>query len=703
MFKYKKTTAFLMSLLMCFSASASVNIVFAEETEETVTESVAEEEQAETEENNEAQPENDYVVSGDFMYSVIDDGTVCIMGCTSTETDLVIPESIDGMTVSELSGKAFGDSPDQIYETISIPVSVTYISEDNPFMYCPNLREITVDSANENYISENGVIYLKDKSKLICYPSAKEGKNFDIPEGVKEIGTAGIYNTKLGEIKFPSTLENIGNFGVGGNSNLKSADMSGTVLEVIGVAGFTECTSLGEVLLPDTLWKIDGGAFINCGSLEEITLPDFLTCVGQYAFMGTSLTKIQIPDSVTEIGYSAFGYSDETTAVDGFLIIGSYGSAAHTYATDSDKEYDYANDFEFTTPEAAEEQEEYNSFDKSMYEDFEYTSINGEAVITGCQSVDVAIEVPSEINGMPVTRIYTSAFEGCTAEEIIIPDSVKTIDKLAFYNCSYLKNLTLNGAETIGESAFVMCNALENITISGNCKTIEGSEPFMSCILLQSINITDGDGEYSSENGVLYNKDKSVLLAYPASKSDKKFNIPDSVKEVGMSAFFNNFYLEEVELPNVEKIGAYAFEGSKSLKKAVLSKNLKTVDVYAFADCSSLTGIRVYESTDTIGDYAFGYKFNSGAVESGETVSEDNMITVDGFKIYADEGSTAYQYAKACGIEVVSGTVEIFGKNVVAGFLWTVLGIIAALIIGLTGFFVVKNVKKKKAGKRKEK
>ncbi len=637
------------------------------------------------------------------MYSVIDDKTICIEGCTSTETDLVIPESIDGMTVAELSGKAFGDTPDQIYETISIPATVTYISEDNPFMYCQSLREITVDSANADYVSENGIVYLKDKSLLVCYPPAKEEKSFDIPEGVKEIGLAGIYNTKLSEINFPSTLEHIRNYGVGGNINLKSADLSGTALEAISIAGFVECKSLSEVLLPDTLQEIDVGAFMNCESLEEITLPDSLTYVGQYGFMGTALTKIEIPDSVTEIGYSAFGYSDETTAVDDFLIIGSYNSAAHIYATDSDEEYEYKNNFEFTTHEAAAELEEYNSFDKFTYKDFEYTSINGEAVITRCESVDTKIEVPSEINNMPVTRIYTSAFGGSTAEEIIIPESVKTIDKLAFYGCSYLKNLTINGAETIGESAFVMCNALENITISGNCKTIEGNEPFISCVHLQSINITDGNGEYSSENGVLYNKDKSVLLVYPAAKSDKKFTVPAGVKEIGMSAFYNNLYLEEVELPDVEKIGLYAFEGSKSLKKAVLSKNLKTADNYAFADCPNLKGIRVYKSTDDIGDYAFGYRFDDAAAESGETSSEDNMITVDGFKIYADKDSTAYQYAKACGIEVVSGTVEIFGKNVVVGFLWAVAGIIAALVIGLTGFFTVKNIKKKKAGKRKEK
>ena len=703
MFEYKRITAFLLSLLICFSASQSVNSVFAEETEETATESVADEEQSETEEDNEEQSENDYITSGDFMYSVIDDGAVCIEGCTSTETDLIIPESIDGMTVTELSGKAFGDSPDRPYETISIPATVTYISEDNPFMYCLSLREITVDSANENYISENGVIYLKDKSMIICYPQAKDGKSFDIPEGVKEIGVAGIYGTKLNEINFPSSLESIRSFGVGGNVNLKSVDMSGTALESISMAGFVECTALSEVLLPDTLLAIEVAGFMECKSLEEIKLPDSLDYVGQSAFMGTGLKKIEIPDSVSEIGYSAFGYSDETTAVDGFLIIGSYNSAAYTYAKDSDDEYDYKNDFEFITHEVAAEQEEYNSFDKSMYGDFEYTVIDGEAVITSCKSVDTKIEVPSEIDGMPVTRIYTSALGGCTAEEIIIPESVKTIDKLAFYSCSYLKNLTISGAETIGEGAFALCNALENITISGNCKNIEDDEPFISCSMLESITVTDGDGEYSSENGVLYNKDKSVLLVYPSAKSDKKFTVPSGVKEIGMSAFCYNLYLEEADLTGVETIGAYAFEGSESLKKAILSKNLKTVDIYAFADCPYLTGIRVYKSTDEIGSYAFGYKYDSAAAESGETVSEDNMVTVDGFKIYAQKDSTAYNYANACGIEVVTGTIEIFGKNVVVGFLWTVVGIISALVIGLAGFFTAKNVKKKKDGKRKEK
>lgn len=701
MFEYKKITALLTGMLICMSTLVPSVNAFAEDTtelsSETVTdnqadgESVMEESVIDDQTETSADSENNSITSGNFVYSVIDDNNICIENYTGTETDLVIPGTIDGLTVTELSGKAFGDTPDQPYETISIPATVTYISEDNPFMYCPSLKEITVDSANADYTAIDGILYTGNKELLICYPSAKDGNSFDIPEGVKKIGIAGMYNTKLSEIKFPSTLEEIERFGFGENIRTKSVDLSNTAVEVISTFAFSECTSLTEIILPDKLWYIESGAFMNCSSLAEVILPDSLTNVGQYAFVGTALTKIVIPDSVTDIGYGAFGYKDENTPVDNFLIVGSYNSAAHIYSTDEDEEYGYKNEFNFTTPEADAEQEEYNSLDKDMYEDFEYTSINGEAVITGCDSVMPKIEVPSEINGMPVTRIYTSAFESSTAEEIIIPDSVKTIDKLAFYGCSYLTKLTINGAETIGDSSFVMCSSLTELTLSGNCKTIEGDEPFISCNLLENINVTDGDGNYSSENGVLYNKDKTILFVYPASKSDKEFKVPSGVKEVSVSAFCNSKYLETADLSGVERIGAYAFEGSQSLKKAVLSDSLKTVEICAFADCSAMNSIRVPENVETISDYAFGYKFD----ESGNSSETDNMATVDGFKIYAESGSQAYKYAKLCNIEVVSGTVELFGKNVVKGFMWATGGVLVALIAGLSGFSIFRKVKKK--------
>ncbi|MDE5861751.1 MAG: leucine-rich repeat domain-containing protein, partial [Ruminococcus sp.] len=439
MFGYKKIMALTASVLICTSMAFPVRTYAEEEiSTETVSEEITDTEIYEENEIFESYSENNgNITSGDFVYSVIDDNSVRIENCNSTEIFLVIPDTIDGMTVTELSGKAFGNTPDRPYESISIPATVNYISEDNPFMYCVSLREITIDSANENYIVEDGVLYTADKSMLICYPPKMEGKSFTIPEGVVEIGVSGISGTELEEVKFPSTLESISDFGLDENVNLKSVDMGGTKLQYIGIAGFGDCSSMSEIVFPDTLIEIDTGAFLGCSALAEVTLPDSLKTVGQYSFTGTAMTSITVPDSVTSIGYGAFGYADETTPVENFLIIGSYDSQAYVYSKDSDEDYGYKNDFDFATPEAASEQAEYNSLEKDIYNDFEYTAINGEAVITRYYGVNIKIEVPEEINGMPVTRIYTSAFESSTAEEIIIPESVKTIDKLVFYSCMY--------------------------------------------------------------------------------------------------------------------------------------------------------------------------------------------------------------------------------------------------------------------------
>lgn len=692
MFEYKKITAFLTSLLICIPSGVMAINAFADNETETTTEIISEEttESMQSVDDTSA-VDDDCIVSGDFVYSVIDDNSICIKGCNSTETSLVIPDTIDGMTVTELSSTAFGDTPDRPYETISIPATVTYISTDNPFMYCQLLKEITVSPDNTEYITEDGVLYTKDKTLLMCYPPQKDGNSLDIPEGVETLGVASIYNTKLTEIKFPSSLETINRFALGGNLKIKSFDFGNTAVSTIDILACSGCTLLTEVILPDTLYGIESGAFMDCSALEEIILPDGLSYIGQYAFTGTNITKVTIPDSVTDIDYCAFGYIDEETPMSDFVIVGSANSAAQRYATDSDEDYDYKNDFTFITPEVDAEQSEYNSLDKKMYEDFEYTVINDEAMITDCISDESKIEIPSEIDGISVTRIYRSAFENSKAEEIIVPESVKTIDRLAFYNCSSLKTITINGAETIGDSAFVMCSSLTDLTISGNCKTIEGDEPFISCSLLKNITVTDGDGNYSSENGILYNKDKSILLAYPASKSDKEFKVPSGVTEISVSAFYNNSYLETVDLSGLERIGAYAFEGSKKLTKAILSDSLKSVETYAFADCSAMTSIRVPESVVTVGDYAFGYKFDN----SGSSAGTDNMTIVGRFKIYAEKDSRAYQYAKACNIEVVSGTVELFGKNIVKGFLWAVGGMIIAIVAGLAGFGIFRKVKKK--------
>lgn len=728
MFKHKKVAAFILGLLISVSAVSPIYSAFAEgEEEASVTTEASGEESSEI------------IVSGEFSYSLTHDNTVCIEDCSSEEKNLVIPDTIDGIAVTELGKLAFGNDIGKPYETITLPASIEYISSDNPFSVCDSLTEVIVDSTNENYIAEDGVLFTKDKSKLVCYPQKKTGSSYSIPEGVSVLGEASIYNTQLSEITFPSTLTEIQYYALGNNSKLTSADLSKTAVSSIGLYAFTDCSSLSSVLLPDSLYEIAGAAFSRCKALSEITLPKNLGMIGQYAFIDTGLSKITVPDSVTEIGYSAFGYyldsEGNETADSNFVIVGSYGSAAQRYATDTDSEYDYANSFEFRVPEQDEQITEQLSLEKRVFGDYEYAVVNGDAVITACTSDEAVLNIPSEIEGLTVIAVYPVAFTNCLSEEIILPETVTYIREMSFYSCANLKKITLpaslteignnafdnctlletvdtGGAVTIGQNVFLDCPSLKNLTISGNCTSIgaEDEEPFLYCSALESVTVTSGDGIYSSENGILYNKDKSTIILYPQAKTDKKYKAPKSVKEIGQSAFYHCKYLETADISGVEVLKDYAFEGCEKLKKVKLSKNLTQIGADAFYGCKALTSLRFYDKLTYIGEGAFGECYNENADTdnidpeiTGTDESEPHDMLIEGFKIYADKGSMAYEYAEKRNIPIVSGTVLFLGLNIHKGILFGGAGVIAALIAAfITKFIVSKSKKKKSENKQKE-
>ena len=307
-----------------------------------------------------------------------------------------------------------------------------------------------------------------------------------------------------------------------------------------------------------------------------------------------------------------------------------------------------------------------------------------------CYSTEENVSVPAQLGGLPLTEIMGYAFYNCTAATLTIPD----------------------GVETIGEYAFP--TSLKSLTLPGSLKELAGTEPFIACSELAEINVTDGSGEYSSENGVLYNKDKSKLLAYPLAKADESFTAPASLKEVGFSAFCNNLHLKEADLTGVETIATYAFDGCAALNKVVLGKSLKSVGNDSFYGCPNLKSVRLYDTIETIGDYAFGYFYDPSVLEEQEQPSiedylggeqeeeeKDASVVVDGFKIYAPKNSLGYKYAKACGIEVVTGTIPIGGKNVSLGFLYTIGGIVLALILAVAGVFTGKKIKASKEEKKR--
>ncbi|MBP3309914.1 MAG: leucine-rich repeat protein [Ruminococcus sp.] len=720
MLKHKRFTAFLMSLLICAATAAyPASTSFADNEDTAVSEDASADDNAASDEDSQEEASDETIVSGDFTYSITSDNTACIENCSSTELNLVIPDTIDGIAVTELGPTAFGEAPPVCpYETISLPASINYISSDNPFSTCEMLKEIKVDSANKDYCVKDNILYSKDMTAVVCYPQRRAGTSFTLPDSVKKLGFAAIYNTSLTELKLNSALEEINPFSLAYNNKLESIDFSNTALTEIAGYSVSGCKNLSDVKLGNKIIAIRGAAFYNCNSIADITLPEKLEVVEQYAFMDTALEKILIPSSVAEIGYCAFGYYTTKTGVEAavkdFLVVGAYGSAAHIYATDSDDEYEYSNDFAFTTFEEYGIIEEMVSLETIVDGQYEYAIVDDKAVILSCSSTDSTITVPSQLGGKTVTAIYPFAFQNSAAQEIIIPDTVTTVREMAFCQALMLKNIVLpqsvteigdyafdscaslesidaGGAVMIGESAFTGCKALKTLTISGNCEGIYGSSPFTTCTSLESITVTEGDGNYSSEDGILYNKDKSLLITYPTAKAGEKFKAPESVTEISPYAFYCAKNLVEADISSVEIINPSAFRNCEKLEKVKLSKDLTIIDDYAFHNCNSLTSLRFYDKLETVGDYAFG--LTSETDQSAATLVKD-------FKIYAESDSLAYQFAKAKNIQIVSGTIYIFGMNIDKKLVMISGGALAAALIALITLITRKSLKKKKERKK---
>ena len=723
MFERKKTAAFIAGLLVCACAAAPAMNAFAEETGETTQTVVSEVTETESEET-ETETDDTYIKSGDFLYSLTHDGTACIEDCQATGTVLRIPEKLDGIAVTELGSKAFGSDPvNNTFTEISLPASINYISDSNPFVYCTLLKKINVAEDNKDFCAEDGILYTKSKDILICYPGCKGGTSFTVPDSVKELGTSALYDTGLEEVKLPSGLEKIGAFSLGGLIKMTSIDLSGTKVTEIRPYAFSGCSTLSDVKLPEGLTLIGGGSFSGCKLLKNILFPSTLVGIGQYAFVDTGLTAAVIPDSVSEIGYCAFGYytsaSGNIVADDSFTLVGNLNSAAQKYAVDSDSEYDYKNNFIFLTPEEYQQEQDYLNVKRVKSGDFEYGVTDTETVLTCCYSSEDVINVPAEIDGKKITKIYPSCFSATQASEIILPDTIEEIREMSFYNCQNLKKITIpasvktigdnafdscssleyaefGGAEKIGNMVFHECAALKTFKAAGTIQEWNDEEPFFFCPALEEIDITGNDGIYISENGIMYSKDKTALVAYPANKSGSSFKAPSGLKEIRQSAFANNKNLESVKLPDVETVSAYAFEACEKLSHIEFSDKLVSLGPDALYDCKALKSLRLPASLTDIGTCAFGYYHNDSA-EDQESAASDALI--DGFTLYAPENSAAYDYAKSAGINVVTGTSMVLGKNMSSPFVYTMAGILGAALLAVIGIFTGKAVKKSKAEK----
>jgi len=283
-------------------------------------------------------------------------------------------------------------------------------------------------------------------------------------------------------------------------------------------------------------------------------------------------------------------------------------------------------------------------------------------------------------------------------EHVVIPDGITMIGQGAFGKCRSLKSLDIPGSvATIGSEAFFLCDSLETVNISEGVKRIEewafvqclslkfvsipnsvtaiGYYAFGSCRSLEKINVSLDNEHYSSEDGVLFNKDKTILVEYPEGKvgstyvipnsvitigggafsacdSLKVMNIPSSVTAIEYEAFYSCTLLESVSIPNsVTTIGLGAFQLCSSLESISIPNGVKTIERATFNLCSSLKSVSIPNSVKTICGYAFTNcsSLKSLYIPVGVTEIEPNVYPLPVFgevtTLKVIEGSYAHTWA----------------------------------------------------------
>lgn len=259
--------------------------------------------------------------------------------------------------------------------------------------------------------------------------------------------------------------------------------------------------------------------------------------------------------------------------------------------------------------------------------DFEYRIENNEAVITRCGIFDKnTVEVPEQIGEYPVVGLDERSFSCITTiKKIVLPKTIRRIGDKAFYWCSALEELEIQSCESIGKNCFSKTK-LKNIHIPHNTSYIDVSA-FLDIPTLQNITVDDNNEFFSTENGVLYNKDKSILRFCPQGKTNC-ITINTNCVSISSYAFYNSS-VKQVNFNNkLEMIFTGAFRGC-AMENMMLPPHLTYIGDGAFYGVENITDIFIPSSVTEVGKEAFKFCVNAETVYIGTGVSELKQRTFE--------------------------------------------------------------------------
>ena len=435
----------------------------------------------------------------------------------------------------------------------------------------------TEEELKEALIDERGAKYSKDGRKLLKVPGKLSGA-YSVKEGTRVICNYAFWGcSSLSEIVFPDSVASIGDKAFWRCSSLKYISIPESVICLNGNpfmdwSGKLECLSPNFIYEDDVLFDMDKRKIISFRNRNEksYVIPSSVTSIGDSAFYICSfLSGIVIPSSVTSIGDSAFS---------GCFLWKYISIPKSIIYLNGNPFADWNGKLECLSP-------------NFIYEDDVLFDKDKSRIISFRNRNEKSYVIPSS-----VTSIGNNAFSGCRSLlDIVIPSSVTSIGDSAFYHCDSVSDIVFPSSVTsIGDSAFLLCRSLSKIVIPSSVTSI-GNNAFSGCGSLSDIVIPSsvtsiGDGAFSDCVSLSYIAIPSSVTsisdsAFESCSSLSDIIIPSSVTSIGDSAFYHCDSLSDIVIPSsVTSIGDSAFSGCFSLKYISIPKSVICLNANPFAD-----------------------------------------------------------------------------------------------------------------------
>ena len=356
---------------------------------------------------------------------------------------------------------------------------------------------------------------------------------------------------ELKSVSLPNTIIAIGANSFSECTNLKDIDIPSSVTTLKDEC-FSYCYSFRKINIPNSVIAMGRGCFANCRDLETVTLSDSLRSLSPQTFINCkNIDNIIIPSKVNNIGEGCFYWCLKLSNI--------------------------------KIPNSVTE--------------------IGKECFTNCSSLEKIT--------LPDIKILR---EGCFAgtklsstklDEIKLPQNLISIEAFCFSGCKGITKITLpDSLKELKHCCFQSTNIRE-IAIPSSVTYID-AQAFYDCINLTSITVDNSNTKYCSENGILFNKEKTCIIKFPQYHSMNSYDIPQTVINIGDYCFEDCRNLSYLTIPNnVKRLGEWCFAWCDKLNNIILPASINYIGERCFYYCSSLTRITIPEGITALPDYCF--------------------------------------------------------------------------------------------------